>query len=231
MPAAQHSPRSTTTVRELANYPPYSPAKMPTQKYRKNELDSERTTLFPLLDVRFDMSSKSASSVISEPEVLYVSDSSDLDVIAISTHTISRQQLQLDLQEATQRASNAHKSPPQAKRDFTDRCMSDLQSYMCPICHSTLNEPHSLACGHIFCAKCISDWAHYHHNRNKNPVCPTCRKFIGYFTPVLVYLLKESIECALKDVGIIPSLSTGLPNSVVNAPSFSTPISLRDGSE
>ncbi|KAI1282610.1 RING finger protein [Halotydeus destructor] len=45
---------------------------------------------------------------------------------------------------------------------------SELQ---CPICHDMVKRTYITPCSHIFCKSCILEWL------QRNPTCPTCRKF------------------------------------------------------
>ncbi|KAJ3730218.1 hypothetical protein C8R42DRAFT_637006 [Lentinula raphanica] len=74
----------------------------------------------------------------------------------------------------------------------------------CPLCGNIFNSPHNLACGHVFCARCISEYAEASVRQEKNVCCPvrTCRKYIGTFTPVISYHIKNDVADMLKDQGL-----------------------------
>ncbi|KAK8779400.1 hypothetical protein V5799_019260, partial [Amblyomma americanum] len=67
--------------------------------------------------------------------------------------------------------------PELSLEDYDPRPDEEL---ICVICHSVLCEPVECHCRHVFCRRCITEWA------RKNNSCPVCRKrAISAFMPAL----------------------------------------------
>lgn len=43
----------------------------------------------------------------------------------------------------------------------------------CSICYETMRQPVKLACSHMFCEECVTEW--FDHERS----CPLCRASVG----------------------------------------------------
>jgi hypothetical protein len=46
---------------------------------------------------------------------------------------------------------------------------------LCSICYALMESPEVLPCGHVFCLKCIQQWAQACQGSFRNIVCPMCR--------------------------------------------------------
>jgi len=69
----------------------------------------------------------------------------------------------------------------------------------CPVCTSTLRDPHSLSCGHVACSWCLQAWfvaceapVQTQPRQLRVNTCPICRCQVD--TPVTAYLVKQMIE-------------------------------------
>lgn len=86
------------------------------------------------------------------------------------------------------------------------------QGVTCAICMEIMCYPHSLSCGHAFCARCISE-AFVHHVR-----CPVCRK-TPLCPPAPAFQLKEVADMAAKALDRETQLRREMqPASVVGFP-------------
>ncbi|KAJ1823599.1 E3 ubiquitin ligase [Coemansia sp. RSA 2675] len=74
-----------------------------------------------------------------------------------------------------------HRSELQAATERFSRIASALQ---CSICLDTFAQPHSLACGHIFCEGCLLQWL------QMSLKCPACRAHVP-MRPAPAYAVKE----------------------------------------
>ncbi|KAJ1751263.1 hypothetical protein LPJ79_002215 [Coemansia sp. RSA 1821] len=62
------------------------------------------------------------------------------------------------------------------------------EALQCSICLDTLAQPHSLACGHTFCQRCLLQWLARHLQ------CPTCRAAVAY-RPIVAYAIQDILRC------------------------------------
>lgn len=75
---------------------------------------------------------------------------------------------------------DANQPIPEAEKEA-----SDETALICPVCMSTLNEPSSTTCGHLFCSSCIEKAI------EKQKKCPTCRKKLTKRNFHRIYLPSE----------------------------------------
>ncbi|KAJ3968602.1 hypothetical protein EV361DRAFT_1003122 [Lentinula raphanica] len=199
MPTAGSS-TSINRARGFANDPPYSPTKV-IRKYgtkynRSRHSKAEDSSLIdeefqPLPNAVQGGSSPKKTNMHAEPIV--VSDDDDDDEIApvLSANEALKQDLR-----------KARKDLAQAQEQLAILRDAAQERNTCEICYELINNPYSFACGHAFCAGCITDYAALRVDKKKNPYCPKCRKIVGRFTPVPSYHIKEDVATFRKVFGI-----------------------------
>ncbi|KAJ2580996.1 E3 ubiquitin ligase [Coemansia sp. RSA 1836] len=95
------------------------------------------------------------------------------------------------------------RSELQAAADRLVRIANVLQ---CSICLETFAQPHSLACGHIFCQECLVQWL------VQSLKCPTCRAHVP-IRPAPAYAIKEVINLVDPSASIATSTAPALQSS------------------
>ncbi|KAE9386957.1 hypothetical protein BT96DRAFT_948746 [Gymnopus androsaceus JB14] len=115
------------------------------------------------------------------------------------------QKLEAELADATKRALHAHELLQKTRDKLKALCLTQLQCFSCGICTFTLQNPHALKCGHIYCEDCIMKYLDFQLlKRTKKVGCPTCRREVGPDRPAALLLLKENIEQMVKDGDLNP---------------------------
>ncbi|KAE9396688.1 hypothetical protein BT96DRAFT_996462 [Gymnopus androsaceus JB14] len=160
---------------------------------REQQLNSR--TVLPLLNVCSGAGSQSSQSIDLDDDIIFV--------LKKSTNTSRVQQLEAELAEVTQRALDAHEQLHRTKNELKAFYKVQIDRFNCGICGLTLNNPHLLRCGHIYCAGCITEYLDYHlKKKTKMVICPTCRGGIGREPPAALHLLKEYIALMIEAGGL-----------------------------
>ncbi|KAJ3832660.1 hypothetical protein F5878DRAFT_666366 [Lentinula raphanica] len=207
MPTAGSS-TSITRARGSANDPPYSPPKVirkygtkhNNRKRRSNPTAAsvdEQSQLLPCTD----QGNHSQNISALEKEPIDISDSEDDDGIApvVSPDENIKQDLRKTLEElATVKEQLA------LLRDAAE------ERNTCIICYDLISDPRSLACGHAYCASCITSYAKTRAARRQNAYCPKCRVVVGRFTPIFSYHIKDDVETFRQVFGIEAPVKKGL---------------------
>ncbi|KAJ3722843.1 hypothetical protein C8R42DRAFT_641186 [Lentinula raphanica] len=194
LPSSMPTAGSSTSInraRGFANDPPYSPTKVIRKYGTKYDRSRHSEQLQPLSDANQGGSSPKKTNPNLEPIV--VSDDDDDDEIAPVLSTTEA--LKRDLRKAQKDLAKAQEQLAILRDAAQER-------NTCEICYELINNPHSFACGHAFCAGCISDYAALRLDKKKNPYCPKCRELVGRFTPVPSYHIKEDVATFRKVFGI-----------------------------
>ncbi|KAJ3760987.1 hypothetical protein EV360DRAFT_80679 [Lentinula raphanica] len=207
MPTAGSS-TSIARARGSANDPPYSPPKAIRKygtKYNNRNRRSNPTAASvdeksqPLPGTDRGNHSKNMSALGKEP--IDISDSDDDDEIApvVSPDENIKQDLRKTLEElATVKEQLA------LLRDAAE------ERNTCIICYDLISDPRSLACGHAYCASCITSYAKTRAARRQNAYCPKCRVVVGRFTPIFSYHIKDDVETFRQVFGIEAPVKKGL---------------------
>ena len=72
----------------------------------------------------------------------------------------------------------------------------------CAVCCSTVRDPVSTKCGHLFCWQCLEHWMKHQHS------CPICRTALGDFDITPLYGIGYSSDVDPRPKSLKPSETT-----------------------
>ncbi|KAJ3754960.1 hypothetical protein EV360DRAFT_86343 [Lentinula raphanica] len=209
---AQRTPKTTRTARQNTTQSPsqevLGPATSPSPRVLVTYAGRKKTpTGCSTHPVRRPASLKKRYA---SPDSDYTpsTDSSDQDEDIQSSsprqlRSVTREaEMKKALEEVNAELSEAQQALQRVKTEVQALQEAEEAHYLCSTCADLLYQPYSLACGHSFCVKCLSNLARVFFNGKKNISCPECRAVQGYFTPIMNFKVQSQVEVFMRTKGL-----------------------------